>query len=83
MNKYILNVNFTANMDIEVEADNIEDAIFFAGREYYYIVQPDSKIEKELSHPEGWKVVSVEDEGGKTVTYNATMKEVEGIKGIK
>ena len=83
MNKYVFNVNFTANMDIEVEADNIKDAVYFAGREYYYIVQPDSKIDKVLIHPEECKVISIENSRGDTVTYNATMEEVEKMKGVK
>ena len=83
MNKYIFNVNFTGNMDIEVEADSLEDAIYFAGREYYYQVQPESKIDKVLNHPEEWTVVSVENERGKTVNYNATMKEIKEMKEVK
>lgn len=54
MKNYIFNVNFTGNMDIEVEAEDIEDAKDMVKRGYYYEVEVPAKIHKELAPDETW-----------------------------
>ena len=51
---YIFNVNFTGNMDIEIEADSVEDAIQMVKRGFYHEVEVASKIHKELAPDETW-----------------------------
>lgn len=54
MKNYIFNVNFTGNMDIEVEAEDIEDAKEMVKRGYYYEVEVPSKISKEIAPDTTW-----------------------------
>ena len=53
-NTYIFNVDFTGNMDIEVEAEDVEDAMELVKRGYYYEVEVPSKIHKELAPSDTW-----------------------------
>ena len=60
---YTFNVNFTGNMDIEVEAESIEDAIQMAKRGFYYEVEVSSKIYKELASSDTWTLKNKKEEG--------------------
>ena len=44
----------SCNMDIEIEADSVEDAIQMVKRGFYHEVEVASKIHKELAPDETW-----------------------------
>jgi hypothetical protein len=76
MKKYIFNVKFTGDMDIEVEAESLDEAIHLVGMGYYYEVEVPANIHKELSNPDSWTLTIVKSESDNRFYFGKTVKDM-------